>query len=401
MAQETDRPCYNFTQADTIRATMAQITIRYASCSCALHPSSVMDKALTNGYSLTLTLKSINPQEFMSLAVQACRQMGWTMYPMEEDGVLFYTQGSPISYQEEIRIHLVENKATITSRSVSEYLYDQQQNVNNILAFRSAFDILHNNFLVRTNRFVSLSKGAPSPYHINLQAGWGALIPSETHKVTPVLIYLNVLILLAMTLAGISPIDPKASSLLAWGGNFKPLVMEGEYWRLITYMFLHGGLAHLLGNLFALLFVGLYLEPLLGKARYLSAYILTGIVAGLASMMMHGHSVGVGASGAIFGLYGVFLALLTARLIRGTQRQTLLRSLLFFIIYALMMGLQGNTDNAAHIGGLLSGILIGLLYLKGLRKPEKQKTGISVIAVSVVLTLVVSAGIIYYLKLFT
>ncbi len=378
---------------------MAQITIRYASCSCPLHPSSVMDKALTDGYSLTLTLKSINPQEFMPLAVQACRQMGWTMHLAAEDGVVLYTQGSPTSYQEEIRIHITEDKATITSRSVSEYQYDQQQNVNNILAFRSAFDILHNNFLVRTNRFQALSKGGPSPYHINLQTGWGALIPSKSHLITPILIYLNVLVLLLMTLAGISPIDPKASSLLSWGGNFKPLVMEGEYWRLFTYMFLHGGIAHLLGNLFALLFVGLHLEPLLGRARYLSAYILTGIVAGLASMMMHGHSVGVGASGAIFGLYGVFLALLTARLIQGAQRQTLLRSLLFFIIYALLMGLQGNTDNAAHIGGLVSGVLIGLLYLGGLKKPKKQQGGVGPIAVSIVLTIAASVGIIYYLKL--
>ncbi len=358
-----------------------------------------MDKALIDGYSVTLTLKSINPQEFMSLAVQACRQLGWTTHIAAEDGVLLYTQGSPTSYQEEIRIQIAENKAIISSRCVSEYLYDQQQNVNNILAFRSAFDILHNNFLVRTNRFEALSKGGPSPYHINLQSGWGALFPSKSHLVTPVLIYLNVFILLLMTLAGISPMDPKASSLLAWGGNFKPLVMEGEYWRLFTYMFLHGGLAHLLGNLFALLFIGLYLEPLLGRARYLSAYVLTGVVAGLASMMIHGHSVGVGASGAIFGLYGVFLALLTARLIQGAQRQTLLRSLLFFIFYALLMGLQGNTDNAAHIGGLASGIVIGSLYLKGLKKPKKEQTGTGPIAVSIALTIAISVGIIYYLKL--
>lgn len=356
-----------------------------------------MDKALTEGYQVKLTLKTITPQEFMSLALQACQQLGWRLNDVSEERALLYTNGSTTSFEEEIRIYLVDDKVIVGSRCVSEYLYDQKQNINNILAFRGALNILHNNLLQRKNAFYN--SGTPplvTPTH--LQNGWGGLIPSSRHLITPILIYLNVFILLMMTLTGISPVDPQASSLLNWGGNFRGYVVEGQYWRLFTYMFLHGGLAHLAGNVFALLFIGLHLEPLLGKLRYFSAYMLTGIIAGVASMLMHGHSVGVGASGAIFGLYGVFLTLLTTDLIKGVLRQTLSRSLLFFIVYSLLMGLQGNTDNAAHIGGLVSGMIIGYFYINGLKKPQTPVKQMVIIALMAAATIAITGGVIFYLK---
>ena len=357
-----------------------------------------MDKALTEGYQVKLTLRTINPQEFVSLALQACQQLGWRLSDVSEEGALLYTNGSAASYEEEIRIYLIDDKAIVGSRCVSEYLYDQKQNINNILAFRSALNILHNNYLQRKNAFHNTGVAPTLVTPTHLQNGWGGLIPSKRHLITPILIYINVFILLLMMLTGISPIDPQASSLLIWGGNFRGYVVDGEYWRLFTYMFLHGGLAHLAGNVFALLFIGLHLEPLLGKARYLSAYILTGIIAGVASMLMHGHSVGVGASGAIFGLYGVFLALLTTPLIKGVLRQTLSRSLMFFIVYSLLMGLQGNTDNAAHVGGLVSGMIIGYFYINGLKKPQAPLKQFVMIAVMAVGTIALTGGVIFYLR---
>jgi rhomboid protease GluP len=355
-----------------------------------------MDKALTDGYGVKLTLKTISPQEFMGLAMQACRQLGWQVQFVAEEGAILYTQGSSLSYQEEIRIYTVGNEAFVSSRCVSEYLFSQQQNVNNVLSFRNILSSVHHNFLQRTNRLTLPPKTISQDYAINLKEGWGALLPSKKYLVTPILIYINLFILLLMTLTGVNPITPTATALRNWGGNFGPMVTDGQHWRLFTYMFLHGGLAHVAGNTFALLYIGLHLEPLLGKARYLAAYLLTGIIAGLASMLMHEHTVSVGASGAIFGLYGVFLSLLTARLIRGAQRQTLLRSLLFFVVYNLLMGLQGNTDNAAHVGGLVSGMLAGYAFMPELKSGEERGTG--PIVVLTFITLLAAAGVIFYLK---
>lgn len=75
--------------------------------------------------------------------------------------------------------------------------------------------------------------------------------------------------------------------------------------------------------------------------------------------------------GAVFGMYGVFLALLTTGYLKKTYRKTMLRSILFFVLLNLMYGLQGNIDNAAHIGGLISGFIIGRLYYPGLSKYYK------------------------------
>ncbi len=195
---------------------------------------------------------------------------------------------------------------------------------------------------------------------------YGALLISKTYKATPVIVYINVLVYLAMVVSGVHPMAPSAKALYDWGGNFGPAVSDGHWWRLATYMFLHGGAMHLITNTFALLYVGMHLEPLFGKFRFGAAYLLTGICAAVLSMYIHGNTVSVGASGAIFGMFGVFLSILTTNHIQKTLRKTMLRSMLFFVVFNLMMGLQGNTDNAAHIGGLLSGFIIGYVYFPGI-----------------------------------
>ena len=218
---------------------------------------------------------------------------------------------------------------------------------------------------------------------------YGALLISKTYVVTPVLVYANVLVFVAMVLAGLSPLQPTAKSLFEWGGNLAPAVVAGQWWRLFSYMFLHGGALHLIMNMFALLYIGMFLEPLMGRVRITGAYLLTGIFAGLLSIGIHTNSVGVGASGAIFGMYGVFLSMLTTNHIQKTQRKTMMRSILFFVVYNLLAGLQGNTDNAAHIGGLLSGIAIGFAYYPGIAKKSSTKKQWILTGVMTLITLAV------------
>jgi rhomboid protease GluP len=92
-------------------------------------------------------------------------------------------------------------------------------------------------------------------------------------------------------------------------------------------MFLHAGLVHLVFNMYALLYIGVYLEPLLGRWRYLTVYIACGVLASLTSTWWRIENVGIGASGAIFGLFGVFLALLTTNFVEKNVRKPMLRSI--------------------------------------------------------------------------
>ncbi len=186
-------------------------------------------------------------------------------------------------------------------------------------------------------------------------------MPRKGFFVTPVLLGINTSVFLAMTVMGLGFISFNAPDLLAWGANYGPWVCDGEWWRLLTSIFLHGGLVHLLFNSLGLGAIGLFLEPVLGTAKYLTIYVLTGILASAASVWWHDATVSVGASGAVFGLYGVFLAFLLKKVYPTESRTTFLTGSLVFIGLNLAIGLFGNIDNAAHIGGLISGFAIGMM----------------------------------------
>jgi rhomboid protease GluP len=149
---------------------------------------------------------------------------------------------------------------------------------------------------------------------------------------------------------------------------------QHEWWRLLTYQFMHGGILHLLGNMFSLLMIGAYLEPLLGKWRFLVFYLICGTIGGLFSIYIHPFSGSVGASAAIIGMYGVFLGLLSSDLIEKHTRNAILSTLIFFLTLQLLFGLQGPVDNSAHVGGLLTGFVLGLISISAIRKENTWNT---------------------------
>ena len=213
--------------------------------------------------------------------------------------------------------------------------------------------------------------------------------PAEGYFFTPVLLILNILVFVLMAVTGVSILDPDGASLVKWGANFRPVTLDGEWWRLITCCFLHIGIIHLLMNMYALMYIGVLLEPLLGKTRFIVAYLLAGLLASLTSLWWHDFTISAGASGAIFGMYGVFLALLTTNLIEKSARTSLLSSIGLFVGYNLLYGLKGGIDNAAHIGGLISGLVIGYALIPALKNPGNKKlttgtlSGLSVLALAV------------------
>ena len=174
-----------------------------------------------------------------------------------------------------------------------------------------------------------------------------------------------------MTFSGVSLMNPDNASLIDWGANYTPVTLEGQWWRLFTCCFVHIGAIHLLMNLYALRYIGVLLEPLLGKSRFLAAYMLAGIAGSAVSLYWHAITISAGASGAIFGMYGVFLAMLTTNLVDKTARKTLLSSILIFVGYNLVNGLRGGIDNAAHIGGLTSGLAMGYAFYPSLIRPAQ------------------------------
>lgn len=198
-------------------------------------------------------------------------------------------------------------------------------------------------------------------------------IPKEGFYITPILINLNLLVFIVMVIAGFGFVSFKGEDLLNWGANYRPVTANGQCWRLLTNTFMHGGLMHILANMYGLLFVGIFLEPLLGKTKYLLIYLTTGILASVASIWWYDATVSVGASGAIFGLYGFFLATLLLKVFPPDFGKAFLTSTLVFVGFNLLMGFTGGIDNAAHIGGLVSGFIIGLIMSKQLKQQAEIK----------------------------
>jgi membrane associated rhomboid family serine protease len=145
----------------------------------------------------------------------------------------------------------------------------------------------------------------------------------------------------------------------------KPAVAAGEYWRLWTVTVLHGDLLHLLFNMYALWLAGPIVERWYGRVRFLAFYLACAAGGSVASFVFGGDVPAVGASGAIFGLFGILLA--AGRLHNPVDRQSraLVGQIGMLILLNLAFGFAsgGSIDNAAHLGGLVSGLWLGALIL--------------------------------------
>ena len=184
---------------------------------------------------------------------------------------------------------------------------------------------------------------------------------------TPVtigIVGLNVGIFAALLFAGAGIVRSSPELLLAWGANFGPATGDGQPWRLLTHMFLHFGVVHLVFNMWALWDAGKLVERLYGNAAFFGIYVFAGVCGGLASYWWNSpRVVSAGASGAIFGVYGALLAFAALR--RHGVPKAILSSIgasaAAFIAFSLFVGaVLTGIDNAAHLGGLAGGFVAGL-----------------------------------------
>jgi membrane associated rhomboid family serine protease len=205
--------------------------------------------------------------------------------------------------------------------------------------------------------FVSHQPSAPRASHAPREFGGRPVI-------TLALIAINVLLFLAP--AVVSPgwlWKPTAQQLLAWGANFGPLTLHGQARRLVTCCFLHLGVIHIGMNMLVLLQVGTFAEQLYGRVRLLLIYMLAGLGGSLASALKQPPIVSVGASGAIFGVYGAVLAflLMQRHIVDPGAAGKVAKGAGIFLLFNLIYGLASpGVDMRAHIGGLAVGFVFAL-----------------------------------------
>jgi len=240
--------------------------------------------------------------------------------------------------------------------------------------------------------------------------GWAAA------PATYLLVGINCGVFLAMVAKGASVWMPTVDQLIHWGAD-RPdnVLIHGEWWRIVTAMFVHVGILHLATNMWCLWNLGLLAEPLMGSFGLLAAYILTGAAGNLLSTFWNWlhplHDVsgppffaaGAGASGAVFGIAGVLILLLKSKYLPVPHQELsrLRRSVIYFAAINLAIdfsvnfasGLTGvEVDNAAHVGGFLCGLLFAAPMVPRIGSPRTEFQMRLRLAVSMVVLLLVLFG---------
>ena len=206
------------------------------------------------------------------------------------------------------------------------------------------------------------------------ERGWNILATPGTY----ILLAVNIAVFGWMVLHGVSPKDPTTEQLIHYGAtNAGYILLGGQWWRLLTATFVHVGLLHIATNMWCLWNLGLLGEPLLGPVGLIAVYLITGIAGNLLSLcanVLPPHdfvAVGAGASGAVFGIAGILIVLLSNKKlpIPAFELHRLRRSVIQFAVLNLIIGYAANLtsivriDNHAHIGGFLSGLALGVPLL--------------------------------------
>ena len=338
-----------------------------------------------------LHFADLSNTQILILALEASQKLEWNIEGIALREVIFYVPMDMRSQGEEVTFTIEEGNSgeiSVRSQCASVQLVDYGKNRKNIQKLQETMEEIKSTLTPEelAQKANELEEDLTRPLteeERRLQAESEKessfihfFIPRKGFIATPVLIDINILVFILMAATGAGILEPSTLVLLNWGADFGPLTLTGDWWRAVTCNFVHIGAFHLLMNMYAFIYIGIWLEHLIGTRRMFVSYLLTGLCSAVFSLYMHAETISTGASGSIFGLYGIFLAFLLFHRIERSQRKALLTSILIFVGYNLIYGIRAGVDNAAHIGGLLSGFLLGFIYVFGerMKKPEAGRT---------------------------
>jgi len=336
--------------------------------------------------SLNVNLNELTEKEYLVLAAEAVVDLGWRIKLISNGGIIAYTENGAYSWNGEVIVKIEKGIANIQCRSLGMVYGQFGREAETVDRFLKQFEKIRLTFSSENieDTYKEIKKDfvpdyedtldvKPAPKRTIFDSYWSYFKPSNQYFAGPVLVNLNILIFIVTTCAGFNIFSPSSQDMMNWGANVRSLTFDqGQWWRLISSCFLHFGIVHLLMNMIALIFICVVMEPYMGRVRVFTAYLLTGIAGSLASSWWHNFTVSAGASGAILGLYGVTFALVTTSAVDSSVRKGMKWPILMLIIYNLVYGfLKGGTDNAAHIGGLSAGILLGYAFVPALKAPRR------------------------------
>jgi len=355
-------------------------------------------------HSQFITVDGLDANAIRAISYAALENLEWKILFAAENVLVAHTIQTWTRYANEVTIEAADGQYTVTSKMIHGELADiSGRTKKDVAAFVAAYEAEKPGYNVTSAE--ALTEKIQSLETKTIQQAQEEIKEAEevdkvmkyskgNTAITYALMAINIIVFILMVVDGAGIMELNSLVHIKWGSNFYLLTKSGDSWRLITNVFIHFGIIHLLMNMYCLYIIGSYLEPMLGKARFICAYVGTGIIASVVSLWWHKEGINsAGASGAVFGMYGLFLALLTTRLIPDAIRKSLLQSTAIFVGYNLIYGMKGGIDNAAHIGGLISGAVVGLLYIISLKKEKEEQPPMKWMAPAV---LVLSVAMAYF-----
>jgi rhomboid protease GluP len=358
-----------------------------------------------------IPLGEYNADHYLTLLYHAFENLGWRIGYFDRDGIIGYTNISWQSYSEEVSVRIINNKVIIKSECVGFQLFftdygKNEKNVELLLGEIEYVEFHLQHTLVETaqqlmdsvpdNQFINLAD-PPMGAKERMVKFSSAFTPIKNYQVTPILVIVNaalfiitkialiaMVVVLALKHNGNAPYSMQ-DIYLNLGFSARAEVLNGEVWRLISNTFLHFSFMHIAGNMVVLIYIGSMLEGKLGKWNYLLLYLFTGICASITSVVWHDNGIAAGASGAIFGLFGIMLALLNTDFYENNARRALLISTGIFVGINILQ-FDREVDYPAHIGGLVSGYLFGWLAYWAMKFKRQRFIAINTLVVTVVFT---------------
>jgi membrane associated rhomboid family serine protease len=203
----------------------------------------------------------------------------------------------------------------------------------------------------------------------------GSFSLSTRAPATPTLIGLQLAVFVGIAFEAPGP-DGAATieRLVAWGANFGPLTLSGEWWRLLSCAFVHESFPHIASNLVGLWIAGSLLERRVGTPHFLTIYLCSALFGSLASLAAHPDMVGQGSSAAVLGIFGALLALsIRPRTPATADRSTAILSGLVIASTLLLSAFDASADQAGHGGGLLTGFAFGLALREGVTPETRSR----------------------------
>ena len=324
---------------------------------------------------------------YLIIARQAIENLGWKLSHISESGIIAYTGLSLQSYSEEISIRIQFNFAVFKSECVGIQLLftDYGKNERNAEQFFHEFEYIEYHLKEvweeKLEAFRLLKEAADDTYFDRsplavknkIKNIFHLFYPRKGYIVTPLIIDFCILTFF-VSMAVIAYFFLKNQRLSIMNGrtyitgdyvlgkigvSSRPFLAKGQWWRLFSYQFLHLSLSHLFFNMYALVYIGLMVEPRLGTLKTTVIFLLSGLCGGILSAAFHPVQAVAGASGSIMGMFGAFIALLLLNPYERNANRALLISTSIVVAYMLLLNGAGTkkVDQAAHFGGAVAGFV--------------------------------------------